>query len=221
MAYDMNVVNTAYSTAVSLGASEKVLLALFEAGIVESGFRNLDYGDSTSLGFLQQKPEYWGGKDAVMNVSTATTSFVTKAKQLENKYSSAGQLAQGVQRSGFPLKYDLVAIEAKSLLAKVSTGSTINKEPSALDWVTSPVESTKSIVKDFAQTTILKVFQPVSKLITGLGIYAGLVVLIIIALGIVYFQDQLKKAGKAGLTAGKAYVTGGASIAADAAKGGK
>lgn len=106
MAYDMNVVKTAYNTAVKLNASDKIILALFEAGIVESGFRNLDYGDSTSLGFLQQKPEYWGGKESVMNVATATTSFVNKAKPIENKYATAGQLAQGVQRSAYPYRYD-------------------------------------------------------------------------------------------------------------------
>lgn len=122
MAVDMQVVRLAYSTAVSMGASEKVLLALFEAGIVESGFKNLNYGDRDSVGFLQQRPSQ--GWQNPMDVPTATRSFVSKAMAIENRYSTAGQLAQAVQRSAFPLKYDAVRSQAATLLAQVK-GSTV------------------------------------------------------------------------------------------------
>lgn len=117
MAYDMAVVRTAYNTAVSMGASNRVLLALFEAGIVESGFRNLNYGDRDSLGFLQQRPSQ--GWPNPTDVPTATRSFVSKAMPIQNLYPTAGQLAQAVQRSAFPLKYDAVAPQASALLAQV------------------------------------------------------------------------------------------------------
>lgn len=115
---DMAVVQTAYSTAASMGASEKVLLALFEAAIVESGFRNLNYGDRDSVGFLQQRPSQ--GWPNPMDVPTATRSFVSRATPIQGNYATAGQLAQAVQRSAFPLKYDAVRAQAASLLAQVA-----------------------------------------------------------------------------------------------------
>lgn len=121
MAYDMTVVRTAYSTAKGMGASDKVMLALFEAGIVESGFRNLNYGDRDSVGFLQQRPSQ--GWPNPTDVPTATRSFVSKAKAVEGKHATAGQLAQAVQRSAFPLKYDAVKPAAQALLNQVSSGA--------------------------------------------------------------------------------------------------
>ena len=115
MAYDMAVVDTAYKTAVSMGASTKILQALFAAAIVESGFRNLSYGDRDSVGFLQQRAG-WGSVAQRMNVAYATRSFVNRAKQLDNKYASPAKLAQGVQVSAFPAKYQMVALKAASLL---------------------------------------------------------------------------------------------------------
>jgi len=122
--YDLNVARQAYQTAASMGASAKVMLALFEAGIVESGFQNLSGGDRDSAGFLQQRPsEGWGTKEQVMNVSYATTKFVTEAKKQENHYVTSGQLAQAVQRSAFPGRYDAVSLQAQALLKQVQ-GST-------------------------------------------------------------------------------------------------
>jgi hypothetical protein len=205
MAYDMAVVQIAYDTAVSLGASNKIMLALFEAGIVESGFRNLDYGDSTSLGFLQQKPEYWGGKDAVMNPATATTSFITQAKKLETKYNSSGQLAQAVQKSAYPLRYDGVEKEAKALIDKVSNGK---------------VNTDTSDSSNTSDSIYQQVFNAVSTTISKLGIYGGLVVIIIVSLAIVYKQQgKIKAIANTAVKAGKAYATGGASLVADATKG--
>jgi hypothetical protein len=120
MAYDMTVVRTAYETARSMGASSKIMLALFEAGIVESGFRNLNYGDRDSLGFLQQRPSQgWGTPQQVMDPAYATKKFVEKARQVDRPEYTAGQLAQAVQRSAYPLKYDAVAPAAANLLLSV------------------------------------------------------------------------------------------------------
>lgn len=121
---DMAVARSAYQTAVGLGASDKVMLALFEAGLVESEFRNLSHGDRDSQGFLQQRPSQgWGTSAQVQNVVYATTQFVKRAKPIENRYATAGQLAQAVQRSAFPLRYDQRKQEALDLLAQVK-GST-------------------------------------------------------------------------------------------------
>lgn len=125
--YDRNVARIAYATAKSAGSSPKVLLALFEAGIVESGFRNLGHqgsnNDHDSLGFLQQRPSQ--GWPNPMDVPTATRSFVSRAKPIEGKYATSGQLAQAVQRSAFPLKYDAVKPAAEAFLREISGGVVI------------------------------------------------------------------------------------------------
>ena len=104
----------AFNTAKSMGASNKILLALFEAGFVESGMRNLNYGDRDSVGYLQQRPSQ--GWPNPMHIPTATRSFVSRAIRKNRPNQSAGQLAQAVQVSAFPAKYDQAYGRAVSLL---------------------------------------------------------------------------------------------------------
>lgn len=124
-AADMNVAKIAYAQATKLGASAKIKLALFEAGLVESNFQNLKKAtDHDSLGYLQQRPSQ-GWKDPT-NIVTATTSFVNKAKKLESKHSSAASLAQAVQVSAYPERYGQASSAAAALLKRVD---------SAGDWL--------------------------------------------------------------------------------------
>ena len=100
-------------------ASPKVRLAAFEAAIVESGVHNLNYGDRDSLGVFQQRPSVlaWGTAAQILNPEHAAMMFITNAIRL-NGSQSAGQLAQDVQRSAFPERYDQVAQQAYGLLTK-------------------------------------------------------------------------------------------------------
>jgi hypothetical protein len=99
-------------------APPKVRLAAFEAAIVESGVHNLRYGDRDSLGVFQQRPSQgWGTPAQVTNVDYAATQFITRAIRA-NGSQSAGQLAQDVQRSAFPDRYDQTALQAMSLMEK-------------------------------------------------------------------------------------------------------
>lgn len=100
-----NVAKIAEAAARALHATDKQLIALFEAGIVESGLRNLSGGDRDSVGFLQQRAT-WGSMAERMNVATATRKFIRTAKQRDIQGQTPGQLAQAVQRSGYPLRYD-------------------------------------------------------------------------------------------------------------------
>jgi hypothetical protein len=103
------------------GASTKAAKALFEAGIVESGLRNLDYGDRDSLGALQQRPSQ-GWKNAT-DPYKAALSFLDQAIPLASKYGSAGQLAQAVQRSAFPARYGQVGGQASKYLGGAQTSA--------------------------------------------------------------------------------------------------
>jgi len=97
------------------GASSKVAKSLFEAGIVESGLRNLDYGDRDSLGALQQRPSQ--GWANATDPYKAALDYLKQAIPLAGKYGSAGQLAQAVQRSAFPGRYSQVSGQAVKYLS--------------------------------------------------------------------------------------------------------
>jgi phage-related protein len=111
------VAQMAFQTAKAMGANGKVLLALMEAGLVESGMQNLSYGDRDSVGFLQQRPSM--GWSNPMHVPTATAAFVSRAMAKMPWPGSAGSLAQAVQVSAFPAKYDQREGDAKAILAKL------------------------------------------------------------------------------------------------------
>ncbi len=109
-----NVINLALAMAKRMAASFKVALALIEAGIVESGLQNLPYGDRDSLGFLQQRPSQ--GWLHPMNISYAAWDFLRRAIPIQGRYGTAGMLAQAVQRSAFPGRYDAVQASALGIL---------------------------------------------------------------------------------------------------------
>jgi len=114
MAGGGSVAATAVGVARRMKASPKETLALIEAGIVESGLRNLSYGDRDSVGFLQQRPSQgWTG---LRNVPKAAAEFLRKAMAINSRSMTAGQLAQAVQRSAFPGRYDAVRDRAQAII---------------------------------------------------------------------------------------------------------
>ncbi|MEV4413778.1 hypothetical protein [Catellatospora sp. NPDC049609] len=118
---DPAVLHVVYAVATELGASERVLLAGFEAGWVESHMNNLNCGDRDSLGVFQQRPSQgWGTAAQILDVRFASNSFFSRAIPLAaaNPSWTAGQVAQGVQRSAFPTRYDEARPVAEQLLAQ-------------------------------------------------------------------------------------------------------
>jgi hypothetical protein len=101
-------------------ASPKVRKALLEAGIVESHLQNLSYGDRDSVGPLQQRPSQ--GWHNARNPYKAALDFIRQAQPLAGKYASAGELAQAVQRSAYPGRYQQHSGEAQALLRGGSYG---------------------------------------------------------------------------------------------------
>ncbi len=121
--HDPNVTKIVYQVGRDLGVSDKVMLAGFETGWIESHMNNLDCGDSDSLGVFQQRPSMgWGTPEQVRNVSYASNSFFTRAvgNDRANPGLTPGQLAQSVQRSAFPDRYDQAEGKARALLAEVA-----------------------------------------------------------------------------------------------------
>jgi hypothetical protein len=109
------------SVARRLGASDKVLLAAYEAAIVESGVHSLPYGDLDSIGMFQQR-DSWGTFAQRMDPVWASEQFISRAIRQSEPWMSAGQLAQDVQVSAFPDRYDLRRGQALSLIATYCSG---------------------------------------------------------------------------------------------------
>ena len=95
-------------------------------GIVESTLLNLDYGDRDSLGVFQQRPSQgWGTPEQVKNVTYATNKFLdVLLQQTDWKTGQYGELAQDVQRSAFPDRYQEYVPEAEAIYARLS-GTTV------------------------------------------------------------------------------------------------
>lgn len=106
-----------------MGANPKQMLAAIEAGLVESNLRDLPYGDRDSVGVFQQRPSQgWG--PAGEGVKKDARQFFQAAMGINAKGMTAGQLAQAVQRSAFPGRYDERKGQAKSILAKLNGDDT-------------------------------------------------------------------------------------------------
>ncbi|MEV6375123.1 FG-GAP repeat domain-containing protein [Micromonospora musae] len=121
--HDPAITLIVYRVARAHNVNDKVLLSAFEAGWVESHMNNLPCGDKSSLGVFQQRWDYgWGTPEQIMDPVYATTQYVTRAIVCDsnNPGYTAGQVAQCVQRSGFPDRYDQVAAKARTLLAEAA-----------------------------------------------------------------------------------------------------
>lgn len=170
----------------SLKAPPKVMLAAIEAGLVESNLRNLNYGDRDSVGVFQQRPSQgWKG---LMNVGRAAREFITRAMRA-NGPGSAGQLAQSVQRSAFPGRYDERRGEALRILKAVggargeggSARARARDAPSAAERAEAQSRAGSRIVnriagpffKDTGPAIVNRRFTPGSKGITSLSKFAG------------------------------------------------
>jgi hypothetical protein len=110
----MAVGKLALTTALLRGATKQELLALFDAGYAESGMQNLAGGDRDSQGFLQQRPSQ--GWNNATSVSGATTDFMNAMRKHEPWPGTPGLLAQAVQRSAFPERYDQQTFSAMRML---------------------------------------------------------------------------------------------------------
>ena len=117
---DRAVTLAVYGVGRELGVSATVMLAGFEAAWVESHANDLRCGDRDSLGVFQQRPSAgWGTASQILDPRYASRQFFTRAMTAEKACGScsSGQIAQRVQVSAFPDRYDQAASKARSLQA--------------------------------------------------------------------------------------------------------
>lgn len=120
---DLAVTRVVYRTGRDLHVNDRVMLAGFETGWVESHMNNLNCGDRDSLGVFQQRPSQgWGTAAQVRDVRHASTSFFTRAVSVNRAHPtwSAGRVAQAVQVSAYPDRYDQAAGRARAMIDEVA-----------------------------------------------------------------------------------------------------
>lgn len=130
MSPDADVVSAFRRAIRRTGAPRIAQLALWMAGIVESGLRNLAYGDADSEGALQLRTGLHG-RGLARNPFAAALAFLTRGFTgrggaidiaASNPDLSAGQVAQAVQGSAFPSRYDQVRAQAMRYLGMALGG---------------------------------------------------------------------------------------------------
>lgn len=157
----------------SLGATERDVQTAIAAAIVESGLRNLNYGDRDSIGMFQQR-DAWGSAAARLNPYSAARMFFLGGASgqrglldLTNRASlSIGEAAQAVQVSAFPERYGQQEAAAGALLGslggtpvppeapgEVTLGSVPGIEESIQSPVGAPVQPTTTEVDGLGAIT--------------------------------------------------------------------
>lgn len=131
----------------------KALVTAYATGIVESGMRNLDYGDRDSLGWAQQRPSTgWGTESQVQDVRLAAEAFFGVASHTDNpglvdipdwESRPVGEVAQEIQRSAFPTRYTDVEQQAQSLASLIIDEDVVTCQPIGLgQWIWPLAEGT-------------------------------------------------------------------------------
>jgi hypothetical protein len=105
----------------------------------ESRLRNLDYGDRDSLGLFQQRPSQgWGSPEQVQDPVYAAGKFFDRLVEVPGwEAGRLTEIAQAVQRSGFPEAYEQWTGMADSVAQAL-----LSDRPGQLSCGYAPVEQT-------------------------------------------------------------------------------
>jgi murein DD-endopeptidase MepM/ murein hydrolase activator NlpD len=126
------------------GASRKEIVAALETARVESNFSNPAGGNGTSVGWRQETASSYPNANR-RNVRAAARRFFSEtAAAGGGKGKTAGQLAQTVQRSAFPGRYDQHRGEALSLyknLGGKAGGGTTGAGSTSVSYVRPAVQT--------------------------------------------------------------------------------
>lgn len=140
---DIAVTRKVYEVGQRMNVNAKVMLSGFETGWVESRMNNLPCGDRDSLGVFQQRPSQgWGTAAQVQNVDYAATQYFSRAIVNDRNHPgwTAGQLAQSVQVSAYPDRYDAAAGTARAMMTEAfQPYGTIGAKWNAVGAAGSPV----------------------------------------------------------------------------------
>ncbi|WP_409330510.1 hypothetical protein [Trujillonella humicola] len=106
------------------GLPERAVVIALATAQQESTLRNLDYGDRDSLGLFQQRPSQgWGSPEQVQDPVYAAGKFYDGLVEVRGwETGRLTEVAQEVQRSGFPEAYQKHEPMARALTTALLTG---------------------------------------------------------------------------------------------------
>jgi hypothetical protein len=107
------------------GLPDRAIVIALATAQQESRLRNLDYGDRDSLGLFQQRPSQgWGSDAQVQDPVYAAGIFYDRLVQVPGwDTGRLTDVAQAVQRSGFPELYQQHEAMAVELTAALTSGT--------------------------------------------------------------------------------------------------
>ena len=116
------------------GLPERAVVIALATALQESRLRNLNYGDRDSLGLFQQRPSQgWGTPAQVRDPVYAAGRFYDHLVAVPHwQTGRLTDVAQTVQRSGFPeayQKHEAMAVALAKALAPRSTSMTCRPGP--------------------------------------------------------------------------------------------
>ncbi|WP_158892586.1 C40 family peptidase [Amycolatopsis anabasis] len=120
----MDIAQTIVTVVQQRHLPRRAAVLAISTALVESGMRNLNYGDRDSLGVFQQRPSQgWGSAEQILNPVYATNTFLDHLVALPGWATMPpGKAQQAVQRSGFPDRYAPREREATAIVGKFWTG---------------------------------------------------------------------------------------------------
>lgn len=153
-----------------LGATDRDIQIAIAAAIVESGLRNLNYGDRDSIGMFQQR-DAWGSAAARLDPYQSAKMFFLGGVSgqrglldLTNRNSlGIGEAAQAVQVSAYPDRYEQHAGEAGNILT--SLGGVVAPPQGATETTLGDVPG----IEESIQAPIGTQVQPTTTEVDGLG----------------------------------------------------
>lgn len=107
------------------GLPDRAVVIALATAQQESGLRNLDHGDRDPLGLFQQRPSQgWGTPEQVQDPVYAAGIFYDRLLQVPGWESGRlTEVAQTVQRSGFPEAYQEHEAMAQELAAALTANA--------------------------------------------------------------------------------------------------
>jgi hypothetical protein len=114
--YDTSVIQNIINIGRSPGLSDDHIVTALMVGIQESGLRNLDHGDGSSVGWRQEVRKYYGTVANRRNVPASVTRFYEELERVPRGQRTLGHWGQAVQPSAYPDAYDRHLAEAQRIL---------------------------------------------------------------------------------------------------------
>ncbi|WP_208317358.1 hypothetical protein [Dermatophilus congolensis] len=138
-----SIASTIGAVTVERKLTQRAATIAIGTGMQESKLRNLAHGDRDSLGVFQQRPSQgWGSPKQLQDPVYATRAFYDKLVQIKGyKTRPLTEVAQDVQRSGFPDAYAqheteaitlaeaFIGITPHAVTCKLSNRSTVTPAP--------------------------------------------------------------------------------------------